>query len=158
MTEGGISQKWARNIQTPFIYTEVGKILWRRKWQPTPVFLPGKFHGQRSLAGYSPWGYEESDTTVWLSLGWFKILGGTRSIPLFHSSSLWIFTSVYCLQNIFSRYSMPGPFSALRSRLACYLLRKPSRNILAKLTSAQLSSLGAGKWEPVLNPACCLYK
>ena len=33
----------------------VGKIPWRRKWQPTPVFLPGKFHGQRSLAGYSPW-------------------------------------------------------------------------------------------------------
>ena len=34
----------------------VGKILWRRKWQPTPVFLPGESHGQRSLAGYSPWG------------------------------------------------------------------------------------------------------
>ena len=34
----------------------VGKILWRRKWQPTPVFLPGKFHGQRSLVGYSPSG------------------------------------------------------------------------------------------------------
>ena len=34
----------------------VGKIPWRRAWQPTPVFLPGKSHGQRSLAGYSPWG------------------------------------------------------------------------------------------------------
>ena len=34
----------------------VGKIPWRRKWQPTPVFLLGKSHGQRSLAGYSPWG------------------------------------------------------------------------------------------------------
>ena len=33
----------------------VRKISWRRKWQPVPVFLPGKFHGQRSLAGYSPW-------------------------------------------------------------------------------------------------------
>jgi len=32
------------------------KILWSRKWQPTPVFLPGKFHGQMSLAGYSPRG------------------------------------------------------------------------------------------------------
>ena len=40
----------------------VGKIPWRRKWQPTPVFLPGKSNGQRSLAGYSPWGYKESDT------------------------------------------------------------------------------------------------
>ena len=36
---------------------------WRREWQPTPVFLPGKFHGQRNLAGYSPWGCKESDTT-----------------------------------------------------------------------------------------------
>ena len=41
----------------------VGKILWRRKWQPTPVFLPGKSHGQRSLAGYCPWVCKESDTT-----------------------------------------------------------------------------------------------
>ena len=41
----------------------VRKIPWRRAWQPTPVFLPGKFHGQRSLAGYSPWGHEESDAT-----------------------------------------------------------------------------------------------
>ena len=37
------------------------KIHWRRKWQPTPVFLSGKFHGQRSLAGYSPEGHKESD-------------------------------------------------------------------------------------------------
>ena len=34
----------------------VGKIPWRKKWQPTPIFLPGKSHGQRSLAGCSPWG------------------------------------------------------------------------------------------------------
>ena len=38
----------------------VGKIPWRRKWQPSPVFLPGIFHGQKS---YSPWGCKESDTT-----------------------------------------------------------------------------------------------
>ena len=41
----------------------VMKIPWRRKWQPTPVFLPGESHGKRSLAGYSPWGCKESDTT-----------------------------------------------------------------------------------------------
>ena len=41
----------------------VGKILWSRKWQPTPVFLPGKFHGQRSLEGYKPWGHKELDMT-----------------------------------------------------------------------------------------------
>ena len=36
---------------------------WRRKWQPTPVLLPGEFHGLRSLVGYSPWDCKESDTT-----------------------------------------------------------------------------------------------
>ena len=36
---------------------------WRRKWQPTPILLPGKSHGQRSLEGYSPWGRKELDTT-----------------------------------------------------------------------------------------------
>ena len=42
-----------------------------RKWQPAPVFLPGEFHGQRSLAGYNLWDHKESDTTeqptIWLS-------------------------------------------------------------------------------------------
>ena len=41
----------------------VGKIPWRRKWQPPPVLLPGKSHGQSILVGYSPWGCKESDTT-----------------------------------------------------------------------------------------------
>ena len=37
----------------------VKRIPWRRKWQPPPVFLPGKVHGQRSLVDYSPWGHKE---------------------------------------------------------------------------------------------------
>ena len=41
----------------------VGKITWRRKWQPTPVFLPGESHGRRNLTGYSPWGPKELDMT-----------------------------------------------------------------------------------------------
>ena len=41
----------------------VRKIPWRRAWQPIPVFLSGKFHGQRSLASYNPWSCKESDTT-----------------------------------------------------------------------------------------------
>ena len=41
----------------------VRKIPWRRAWQPTPVFLPGESHGQRSLLGYSVWGHRESDRT-----------------------------------------------------------------------------------------------
>ena len=41
----------------------VGKILWRRKWQPNPLFLAGESHGQRSLAG-SPWGYKKNQTQL----------------------------------------------------------------------------------------------
>ena len=41
----------------------VEKIPWRRKWQPTPVFLPGESHGQRSLVGYSPWGCKTLEMT-----------------------------------------------------------------------------------------------
>ena len=45
----------------------VRKIPWGREWSPTPVFLPAESHGQRSLAGNSPWGHTESDTTAWLT-------------------------------------------------------------------------------------------
>ena len=47
--------------------SEFGKIPLGRKWQPAPVFLPGKLCGQRSLAGYGPWGHQESDMTEQLS-------------------------------------------------------------------------------------------
>ena len=41
----------------------VRKVPWRREWEPTPVFLLGEFHGQRSLVGYSSWGHKELDMT-----------------------------------------------------------------------------------------------
>ena len=53
----------------------VRKISWKRAWQLTPVFLPGKSHGQRSLAGYIPWGHKEWDKTGQLTL--VCISGGT---------------------------------------------------------------------------------
>ena len=49
----------------------VRKIPWRREWQSTPVFLPGEFHGQRSLVAYGPGGHKESDMTEWLTLTFF---------------------------------------------------------------------------------------
>ena len=49
-------------------FTELGRFPWRREWLPTPVFLPGKSHGQRSLADYNPWGHKETDTTKQLTL------------------------------------------------------------------------------------------
>ena len=54
----------------------VGKILWSKKWQPAPVFVPGQFHGQRSLADYSPWGCKESDMIEQLNNNKYLILEG----------------------------------------------------------------------------------
>ena len=51
------------NTGEPGFEPWVGKIPWRRKWQSTPVLLPGESHGQRSLVGYSLWGHKELDTT-----------------------------------------------------------------------------------------------
>ena len=64
----------------------VRKIPWRREWQPTPVFLPREFHGQRSLAGYSPWGHhKESDMTEGLTIFTFTSLRGeAQSHPRLH--------------------------------------------------------------------------
>ena len=59
----------------------LGKIPWRRKWQPTPVLLPEEFHGQRSLAGYSPWDRKESVTSEQLSHAQLRKPQGTCQEP-----------------------------------------------------------------------------
>ena len=92
----------------------IGKIPWRRKWQRTSIFLPGKSHGQRSLARYSPWGHKESETDEWLSthththspqvrkviwwVPWKNIAGAHRSVIYF-----WIFKIHWFLPS--SKYS-----------------------------------------------------
>ena len=53
----------ACNAGDPGSVSGLGRFPWRRKGQPTPVFLPGQSHGQRSLVGYSPWGHKEWDMT-----------------------------------------------------------------------------------------------
>ena len=63
----------------------VGKIPWRRKWQPTPVALSGKSHGQRRLVGYSPWGCRELDMTEQLST--LCHVAKTNKKPLFIKSA-----------------------------------------------------------------------
>ena len=60
---GSDGKESACQCRRPGFNSWVGKIPWRRERLPTPVFLPGEFHGQRSLVDYSPWGYKESDTT-----------------------------------------------------------------------------------------------
>ena len=56
----------------------VGKIPWRKKWQPTPEFLPGEFHGQRSLVGCSPWDPTELDMSEQLT---FSMYYCCHSVP-----------------------------------------------------------------------------
>ena len=79
----------------------VGKIPWRRKWQPTPVFLSGKFHGQRSLEGYSPWCCKELDTTERLHFVANKEINSLLSlIPSFSNICylyLWVLILQICL-------------------------------------------------------------
>ena len=88
---GGTSGKeptcQCRRHERYMFYPWVRKIPWRRAWQPTLVFLPGESHGQRSLAGYSPWGRKESDTTERLITGlWAGVEKDNRalafSVPL----------------------------------------------------------------------------
>ena len=54
------------------------EVVWRRKWQPTPVFFPGESHEQKSLVGYNPWSRRKSDTTEWLLL-----------LPPFYRRKIW---------------------------------------------------------------------
>ena len=63
-TVGGSEGKAsACSVGDPGSIPGLGRSPWRRKWKPTSVLLPRKFHGPRSLVGYSPWGRKESDTT-----------------------------------------------------------------------------------------------
>ena len=50
------------------VFSMLSRLVWRMKWHPTPVFLPGELHGQGSLAGYSPWGHKELDIIEQLTL------------------------------------------------------------------------------------------
>ena len=60
---GGSAVKESASMQETEVRSLVGKMPWRRKWQPTPLFFPGKSHGQRSLMSHSPWGHKELNTT-----------------------------------------------------------------------------------------------
>ena len=108
---------------------------WRRRWQLTPVFLPGESHGQRSLAGYSPWGRTEWYTTEWLSTaqpgnagGKVKAVGQWKpntsfayfqplSRPMASGFTLWGCLDIFILTEDFSRcWCVNAPFRSGPSR------------------------------------------
>ena len=84
----------------------VEKVPWRRKWQPTPGFLPGKSHGQRSLVGYSPWGHKESDAAEQPNNNTLRNLwaGGILYLTLTRYVNLSFIT---WLRSIFQRKGLP---------------------------------------------------
>ena len=90
---GSDDKESARNVGKPGSFNPWGKkIPWWREGQPTPVFSPGKFHGQRSLAGYSPRGCKESDTTERLTFTFtfivlYKDLWGKKKLVHIHAKA-----------------------------------------------------------------------
>ena len=71
---GRLRRDMCGDSQAPAIFNcpGIGKIPWRREWQPAPVFWPGEFHGQRSPVGYSPRNHKDTDTTERLTLVLFS--------------------------------------------------------------------------------------
>ena len=79
----------ACNAGDPGSIPESGRLPWRKDWLPTPVFLPGEFHTERSLAGYSPWGHQELDTTERLTLFYLHVIMEANKSQDFPSANWW---------------------------------------------------------------------
>ena len=114
-----------RQLKTPACHT------WRRKWQPTPVFLPGKSRGQMSLVSYSPWGLEELDTTEQLSAHTHRADKYTHTHTHTHSS-FYVFKFIpkeTGLQIIWSMYSDDNScWTLLSNHINCYWMLQSALN------------------------------
>ena len=109
-----------------------GKISWTRKWLPTPVIMPGKSHGQRSLVGYGPWGLKESDLTEQLNKKKNMLMitaevtkhllcarrEATGFANLNHSSNSWTSKETAAFHRLHSRVDMPLMKPQIRSQRA----------------------------------------
>ena len=80
-------RRWLLQCGRPGFNPWIGKIPWRRKWKPTPVFLPENSHEWRSLVGYSPWGHQDSDSTERLH---FTSLLSAVLMLLCYIRTLWV--------------------------------------------------------------------
>ena len=122
----------------------------RRKWHPTPVLLPGKSHGQRSLIGYSPWGREESDTTEWLHFHFsLSYIGERNGKPLRCSymenprdgGGWWAAISGVAQSWTQLKWLSSSSSRATREVLTCFLLRKRWAPFLLLLRSKDMTTL-----------------
>ena len=135
----------------------VGKISWNRKWQPTPVIMPGKSHGQRSLVGYGPWGLKESDLTEQLNKKKNMLMitaevtkhllcarrEATGFANLNHSSNSWTSKETAAFHRLHSRVDMPLMKPQIRSQRA----HDPKKNHQA-CCGARVS------WGTLILPTC----
>ena len=105
------------------------KIPWRRKWQPIPVFLPGKFHGQGSLVGHSPWGVKELDTTectcthtiIVIHVLTFNAKGTTQflGVACFNAFSVFNLTTLLHVTNIYYIFKCQMYFTSHKRMKIC---------------------------------------
>ena len=108
-------------VRWPRLNPWVGKVSWRRKWQPTPVPLSEKSHGRRSLVGYSPWDHQELDTTERLHFHFHFGEGYTLYSLLF--SCQWQF---WCVWLAF-KCEFSGELSLHQASLTCSVRVRSSR-------------------------------
>ena len=145
----------------------VGKIPWRRKWKP--VFLPGEFHGQRSLVGYNPQDHKESDTTEQLSMhscitryvnvfrffsfiGYYKIL----SRELCAMQQAFVGYLFYIQQYVYIN-SSPQPFIQVDGQ--CYLIREPFPEHLYQQKPVHYHHLSVSlSWSSLCSAALATWK
>ena len=147
----------------------VRKMPWGRKWQPAPVFLPGKFHGQRGLAGYSPWGRKELDMTEQPSThahtlvlsfwpedwGWWA---QQKCCRLDFTSNIWKLSSAMVLWSCNSKRSphvriIPSSNVLATVRLAAHLQGKASIQwqYIQTITRTYLGPWEGGSWLTLLD-------
>ena len=140
----------------------VWKIPWRRNWQPTPVLLPRKSHGWRSLAGYSQWGRKESDMTEWLTLITIHVEYILNIFPFFS------ITAMHCPQHVdkvqpVCNWTLWGDSSLtmhLMQRPISQLKQLPSSDLEVLRTQDQMSWFCHTAWSgesPLWAWACTLY-
>ena len=124
----------------------VGTIPWRRKWQPTPVFLAGEFHEQRSLVGYSPWGHKELDMTEQLSAHFGKTLANSQG-----EKTLWgKHTPMISPKNFFQSFVM-------LLKALCIFCRWDLSMCVSDLTwNHQAATQSPSIVLPSLNPPCIM--
>ena len=111
----------------------VGKIPWRRKWEPTSVFSPEKFHGHRSLAGYSPWGWKKSDTTEHTHSSTF--IGVAKHLPhiLFNLTSKGKIVTLFSQGNMTNIILLPNQVIKVNIKIMHLLKWCPEEDIISFL-------------------------